>query len=129
MQLGFHVEQFGRFFFGEFVHRNACPHAQHFGNCFFVYFVKQIDATCFYGSLFFETLFEQRTLLIAQTAGFFEALFFNSLLFGLLHVVDLGFNFFQVRRRSHALDAQTAAGFVDEVDCLVWKVTVGDVAV
>ena len=129
VQLGFHVEQLGRFFFGEFVHRNACPHAQHFGNCFFVYFVKQVNAACFYSSLFFETLFEQCTLLIAQTASFFEALFFNSLLFSFLHVIDLGFDFLQVRRRGHALDAQTAAGFIDEVDCLVWQVTVGDVAV
>ena len=42
---------------------------------------------------------------------------------------DLVLELLEVGRRLHALDAQTRAGFVDEVDRLVGKVTVGDVAV
>ena len=67
--------------------------------------------------------------MVAQAAGFFEALFFYSLLLCLLNVVDLVLDLFQVGRCSHALDAQTTAGFVDEVDCLVGQEAVADVTV
>ena len=67
--------------------------------------------------------------MVAQTAGFFEALFFNSLLLGFLHVVDLVFDFLQVWRSGHALNAQTASRFVNEVNCLVGQMTIGNVAV
>ena len=42
-----------------------------------------------------------------KAAGFFEALFFNSLLLAFLHFGELGLEFFQVWRGTHALDAQT----------------------
>ena len=48
VQFGFHVQQLGGFFFRQLVHRNTGPDAEHFGNSFFVNFVKQIDAACLY---------------------------------------------------------------------------------
>ena len=55
----------------------------------------------------------------ASTASFFCRLDLGDLVLELL----------EVGRRLHALDAQPAAGLVDEVDRLVGEVTVGDVAV
>jgi hypothetical protein len=58
-----------------------------------------------------------------------EALLLDGALLGLLDVVELALELLQVRRRAHALDAQAAAGLVDEVDRLVGEVSVADVAV
>ena len=80
-------------------------------------------------SLLGRLLLEQRLLLIAEAAGLLEALLLDGGLLRLLHLVELLLELAQVRRRRHALDAQPAAGLVDEVDRLVGQVAVGDVAV
>ena len=67
--------------------------------------------------------------MVAQTTSFFELLFFDGLLFGFLNFGDAVFKFLQVGWCLHALDAQTATGFVDEVDCFVGKMTIADVTV
>ena len=74
-------------------------------------------------------LLEQRLLLVAQASGLLEALLLDGGLLGLLHLVELLLDLAQVGRRGHPLDAQAAAGLVDEVDRLVGQVAVGDVAV
>ena len=74
-------------------------------------------------------LLEQRLLLVAEAPGLLEALLLDGRLLGLLHLVELLLDLAQVGRRGHALDAQAAAGLVDEVDRLVGQEAVGDVAV
>ena len=43
VKFGFHVEQLGGFFFGEFVHRDTCPEAQNLSNSFFVDLIEKIN--------------------------------------------------------------------------------------
>ena len=74
-------------------------------------------------------LLEQRLLLVAQAPGLLEALLLDGGLLGLLDLGQLLLDVAQVGRRGHALDAQAAAGLVDEVDRLVGQEAVGDVAV
>ena len=129
VQLSFHVEQFCSFFFGEFVDRDARPDTQHFGDCLFVYLVVQVDALGFDVCLFLGALIQQGAFLVTQFSGFFKALVFDCLLLGSLDIFDFVFNFFQVRRGLHTHDAQTAAGFVNEIDCLIRQEAVRDVAI
>ena len=89
VQLGFHVEQLLRLFFGELVHRDASPQAEHFGDGFFVDFVEQIDAAGLHFGFLGGLFFEKGLFLIAKAAGFFEALFFNGLLLAFLHFGEL----------------------------------------
>ena len=129
VELGLHVEEFRRLFFGQFVDRDSRPHAEHVGDCFFIHLVVEVDALRFDVGLFLGALLKQCALLVAEATSFFEALVFDGLLLCRLHFFDLVLDFFQVGRRLHALDAQTAARFVDEVDRFVRQVAVRDVAV
>ena len=129
MQLGFHVEQFRSFFFGEFVDRDARPNAQHFGDGLFVDLVVQVDALGFDVCFFLGTLIQQGALLVAQAAGFFKALVFDCFFLGSLNVFDFVLNFFQIWWRLHAHDAQAATGFVNEIDRLVWQKAIRDIAI
>ena len=114
---------------GELVDRDARPEAEHLGDGFLVDLVEQVDAFGLDLDLFDRLLLEQRLLLVAQAAGFLELLLLDGPLLGLLDLVDAALEIAQVGRRLHALDAQAAAGLVDEVDRLVGQVPVGDVAV
>ena len=80
-------------------------------------------------ALFDALLVEQCLFLIAETTGFFELLLFDRTLLGLLDLGELALDLLEIGRGAHALDAQTGAGFVDEVDCLVGQMTVADVAI
>ena len=99
------------------------------GDGFLVDLVEQVDALGLDLGLLGGLLLEQGLLLVAEAAGLLEALLLDGGLLGLLHVVELLLDLAQVRRRGHALDAQAAAGLVDEVDGLVGQEAVGDVAV
>ena len=129
VQLAFHVEQLLGLFLGELVHRDAGPDAEHLGDGLFVDLVEQVDAAGLDIGLFRGLLLEQRLLLVAQAPCLFEALFLDGALLGLLHIGELGLDLFQIGRGAHALDTQTAAGLVDEVDGLVGQMAVADVAV
>ena len=114
---------------GELVHRDAGPDAEHLGDRFLVDLVEQVDAVGLDLGLLGGLLLEQRLLLVAEAPGLLEALLLDGGLLGLLDLVELRLELLQVGRRAHALDAQAAAGLVDEVDRLVGQVAVGDVAV
>ena len=129
VQFGFHVEQLGGLFLGQLVDRDTGPDAEHFGHGLFVHLVEQVDTAGLDFGLFGGLLLEQRLLLIAEASSFFEALFFDSLLLGFLDLGQTGLHLLQIWRCAHPLDAQARAGFVDQVDCLVGKVTVADVPI
>ena len=116
-------------FLGELVDRDAGPERQHLGDGLFVDLVEQVDAGGLDLGLLGGLLLEQRLLLVAEAAGLFEPLLLDGALLGFLHVVELALDLPQVGRRRHALDAQTGAGLVDEVDGLVGQVAIADVAV
>ncbi len=92
-----HVEQLGGLFFGELVDRDAGPDAEHLGDGFFVDLVEQVDAGGLDLGLLGGLLLEQRLLLVAQAAGFFEVLLFDGALLGLLHFGELALDLFEVR--------------------------------
>ena len=123
------MRSFGGLFLGELVHRDAGPDAEHLGDGLLVDLVEQVDAAGLHLGLLGGLLLEEGLLLVAQATGLFEALLLDGLLLGLLHVGELALDLLQVGRRAHALDAQAAAGLVDEVDGLVGQVAVADVAV
>ena len=129
MQFAFHVEKLLCFGFGQLVDGNTGPDAEHFGDALFINFVEQINTTGFnFG--FFRSLFSLNVLLfVAQTTGFFVVLIFDGLLLGLLHFGQTSFHLFEIGRCLHALDTQTTTGFVNEVDGLVGKMTIGNVTV
>ncbi len=129
MQLGLHVDELLGLLLGELVHRDAGPDAQHLGDGVLVDLVEQVDALGPHLVLLGGLLLEQRLLLVAQASGLLEALLLDGGLLGFLHLVQLELDLAQVGRRRHPLDAQPAAGLVDEVDGLVGQVAVGDVAV
>ncbi len=56
MQFCFHIEQFGRFLFGEFEDGDTRPNTENVGDCFFVDFVKQVNALGFDVGLFLRAL-------------------------------------------------------------------------
>ena len=74
-------------------------------------------------------LLEQLLLAVAQLRGPLELLGLDRRFLLLADLRDLVFELAVVGRRLHATDAQARARFVDEVDRLVGKVAVGDVAV
>ena len=129
VQLGLHVDELLRLLLGELVDGNARPHAEHLGDGLLVDLVEQVDTVATDLLLLGRLLLEQGLLLVAQPSGLLEALFLNGGLLGLLHLVELELDLAQVGWRGHPLDAQPAAGLVDEVDGLVGQVAVGDVAV
>ncbi len=129
VQLALHVEELLGLLLGELVDRDAGPDREHLGDGLFVDLVEQVDAGRLDLGFLGRLLLEERLLLIAQAAGLFEALLLDGLLLGLLDAGELGLELLQVGRGLHALDAQARAGLVDEVDGLVGKVTIGDVAI
>ena len=129
VQLALHVDELLRLLLGELVDGDARPHAEHLGDRLLVDLVEQVDAVAADLGLLGRLLLEQRLLLVAQAPGLLEALLLDGRLLGLLDLVELELDLAQVGRRGHALDAQAAAGLVDEVDRLVGQVAVGDVAV
>ena len=83
------LSSFGGLFLGELVHRDAGPDAEHLGDGLFVDLVEQVDAAGLDLGLLGGLLLEQRLLLVAQAAGFLEALLLDGALLGLLHVGEL----------------------------------------
>ena len=130
VQLVFHAQQLGGLFLGELVHRDAGPEREHFGDRLFVDLVEEVDAL---GAPLLlpcsDALLEQFLLRVAQLRGPLELLRLDRRFLLLADLRDLVFELAVVGRRLHATDAQARARFVDEVDRLVGKVTVGDVAV
>ena len=129
VELVLHAQELGRLFLGELVHRDAGPDGKDLGDRLLVDLVEQVDALFLHLLLFGLAALEQFLLFVAQATGLFEALCFDGFLLLLHDLGDLVLELFEVRRRLHALDAQTRAGFVDEVDRLVGQVTVGDVPI
>ena len=66
----------------------------------------------------------QLLLLITQLSGLFEVLALDGLvlLFGKLG--DLRVKFLKLRRSGQTTDAQTRTGLIDQIDGLVWQMTV-----
>ncbi len=125
VQLLFHPEQLGGLFLGELVDRDARPDAEHLGDGFLVDLVEQVDTTGLDLGLFDGLLVEQRLLLIAQATGLFELLLFDGALLGLLYFRELALDLLEIGWGAHALDAQTSACLIDEVDGLAtiaWSV-------
>jgi|GEM_PF-3570848 len=129
VQFGFHVEELGGLLLGELVDRDTRPDAEYLGNGFLVDLVEQVDATGLDLGLFDRLLVEQRLLLVSQATGFFELLLFDGTLLRLLHLGQLALDLLEVGRGAHALDTQTGASLVDEIDGLVGQMTVTDVPV
>ena len=129
VQLLFHAEELGGLFLGELVDRDAGPEREHFGDRLFVHFVEEVDALGAPLLLFRGALLEQFLLAVAQLGGPLELLGLDRRFLLAPDLRDLVFELAVVGRSLHATDAQTRTGFVDEVDRLVGKVTVGDVAV
>ena len=123
------LEELGGLLFGELVDRDAGPDRQHVGDRLLVDLVEQVDALGLDLDLELFLLGEQLLLLVAQRAGLLEVLGLDGGLLVLDDLGDLVLDLLVVGRRLHALDAQAGAGLVDEVDGLVGKVPVGDVAI
>ena len=129
VQLVLHVDELLGLLLGELVDRDAGPQAEHLGDGFLVDLVEQVDAVGAHLGLLGGLLLEQRLLLVAQASGLLEALLLDGGLLGLLHFDELLLDLAQIGRGRHPLQAQAAAGLVDEVDRLVGQEAVGDVAV
>ena len=80
---------------------------------------------------FFEValLLRELALLVAQVRGLLELLRLDGLFLLLAHALDLVLELAVARRRGHRLDAHARRCLVDEVNRLVGKVAVLDVAV
>jgi hypothetical protein len=129
VQLVLHAEELLRLLLGELVHRDAGPHREHLGDGLFVDLVEQVDAGVLDLALLGLLLGQEVLLGVAEAAGLLEVLLLDGLLLGLDDASELVLEVLVVGRRLHALDAQAAAGLVDEVDRLVGQEPVGDVAV
>ncbi|CAB5069065.1 unannotated protein [freshwater metagenome] len=129
MQFTFHVEQLLRLFLGELVDGDPCPEREHLGDGFLVDLVEEVHSGCLDLGFLLRLFLEQALFLIAQLAGFLEALFLDGTLLGLLHLGEALFDAFEVGRGLHALDAQARTSLVDEVDGLVREVTIRDVTI
>ncbi len=129
VQLVFHAEELGGLLFSELVHRNAGPQREHLGDGLFGDLVEEIDALGTPLGLLGRALLEELLLTVAQVRGPLELLCFDRGFLVLPGGRDLVLELAVVRRSLHTTDAQARARFVDEVDRLVRKVTVGDVAV
>ena len=129
VQLVFHAEELGGLLLGELVHRDAGPQREHFGDRLFGDLVEEVDALGAPLGFLRRTLLEQFLLTVAQVRGPLELLGLDRGFLVLAGGRDLVLELPVVGRCLHATDAQARARFVDEVDRLVGKVTVGDVPV
>ena len=129
VQLVLHAEELGRLLLGELVDGDAGPQREHLGDGLLADLVEEVDALGLELLLLGRTLLEQLLLAVAQRRGALELLGLDRAFLVLADLGDLLLELPEVGRRLHATDAQTRAGLVDEVDGLVGKVTVGDVAV
>ena len=125
----FHAEQLLRLFFGEFVHRDTGPHRQHISNRFLVDLIEEIDARCLHFRFFCSLFFKEGLLLITECSRIFEALLFDCGALFAKHFIEPTFDISKIRGRLHALNPQTRARFIDEVNGFIGKVTVRDVAI
>ena len=129
VQLVFHAEELLGLFLGELVDGDAGPQREHLGDGFLIDLVEQVETRRLGFGLHRVAAGEKFLLLVAQAAGLFELLTFDRFLLLADDVGDLGLELLVLRRSLHALDAQTRAGLVDQVDRLVGELTVRDVAV
>jgi hypothetical protein len=74
VELFLHAKELGRLLLGELVDRDTRPDREDFGDGFLVDLVEQVDAGRLDLAFLGGALLEERLLLIAQTAGLFEAL-------------------------------------------------------
>ena len=129
VQLVLHAEELLRLLLGELVDGDARPHREHLGDGLFVDLVEQVDARVLDLALLGLLAGQELLLGVAEAAGLFEVLRLDGLLLRLDDPGELVLEVLVVGRGLHALDAQPAAGLVDEVDGLVGQEPVGDVAV
>ena len=129
MKLGLHLDETGSLLFGEAMDGDSGPLRQDLGDFLFV------DDPAGFGTGFAEILLaldpigQQRALLVAQLGGPLVLLRVDG--FALLAanighlLVDLG----EIGVARGPVDPHAAPGFVDQVDGLVGKIAIGDVAV
>jgi hypothetical protein len=105
------------------------PVADDFGDDLFiddaVHFLRLLAPL--FGDLLFLLL--QFVGLVAQLGGLFKVLLGDGGFFFLVELLDLFVDFLQVRRARHGFETHAGAGLVDDVDRLVGKAAIGDVAV
>jgi hypothetical protein len=119
VELSLHVDEPGRLFFRQTVHRDTGPECQDLGDLFFVDHPVIGNTGCLLLPLSFGSIGDERALLVAQLGGTLELLGLHG--FGLLGT-DAGqflVEFFQFGRCAGAVDPHAAPRFVNEVDRFV----------
>ena len=129
VQLVLHAQQLGRLLLGQLVDRDARPVGQDVGDDFLVDHIEQVDTLGPPLLLLGGLPLEQLLLPLAELLGLLEVLLLDGQLLVLTDPGEVILDGLVIRRGRHAAEAQAAAGLVDEVDGLVGKVAVGDVAV
>ena len=129
VQLVFHPDQLLRLGLGQLEHRNARPHRDDVGDLFLtdlgvVGFARRLPV------LLEVTLLEgQLALGVTQRSSLLELLRLDRGLLLLAHRLDLVVEFLVHGRSGHQLDPHPRGGLVDQVDGLVRKLALLDVAV
>ena len=129
VQLVFHSQELCGLLFGQLVDRDTGPQREDLGDRFFVDFVEQVETDGLASRLHRLPASKEFFFLVAQTAAFFELLAFDRFLLLRTTSAISASSLFVLRRGLHALDAQTRAGLVDQVDRLVGQDAIGDVAI
>ncbi len=115
-------------FFSRRVERDAGHLADDFGDHFFIDDAIDFLGLLAPGALCFFFLLAKGFGLVAQLGGTLVVGVLDGFIFLNGEPFDLLFDFSEIGRLGHALQAHASAGFVDHVDGLVGQATAGDVA-
>ena len=129
VQLVFHLEQFRGLGLGQLEDRNTRRHRQNLGDIILANLGNCLARAITPAGFLLLALFGQLLFLITKSSGLLEVLIVDRRLLIALHFGDLLVQLAQLRRRGHAGNTQASAGLVHQVNSLIRKESVRDVAV
>ena len=129
VQLVFHLEQLRGLGLGELEDRDTGRHSQNFGDIVLSHLSDRVARPIAPAGFLLLALFGQLLLFIAKRGGLLEVLIVDRGLLIALHFGDLLVELTQLRRRGHAGNTQASTGLVHQVNGLIGKETIRDVAV
>ena len=129
VQLVFHLEQLRGLGLGQLEDRNTGRHRQNLGDIVLADLGDRLARAITPAGFLLLALFGQLLLLVTKSSGLLEVLIVDRGLLIALHFGDLLVQLTQLRRRGHAGNTQASTGLVHQVNGLIRKEAVRDIAV
>ena len=129
MQLVFHLEQLCGLGLGQLEDRNTRRHRQNLGDIILANLGDCLARAITPAGFLLLALFGQLLLLVTKSSGLLEVLIVDRGLLIALHFGNLLVELAQLRRRGHAGNTQASTGLVHQVNGLIRKEAVRDIAV